>query len=87
MTRVATVFLFVICAVGIAVAAQEPQGSTTASSDVNINSFTLTASDGMNRDLFGLSVAISGNTVVVGAGEVANGKGAAYVFLTQLTAA
>ena len=40
----------------------------------------LTASDGVDGDYFGSSVAISGNTVVVGAAEDDSGKGSAYVF-------
>ena len=81
MNRVATVFLFVVFTVSSALAAQKPQTPGTAGSDVNINSFTLTASDGMNQDSFGESVAISGNTVVVGALEVADARGSAYVFV------
>src|ERR1700691_1051394 len=43
--------------------------------------FTLTASDGADGDIFGGSVAISGNTVVVGAAGSGNQeKGAVYVF-------
>jgi len=41
----------------------------------------LTASDGMAGDDFGRSVAISGNTVVVGADLADQGQGAAYVFV------
>ena len=81
MNRVAMLFLVVMCAVGIAVGAQKPQANNTADSDVNINSFTLTASDGMTLDLFGSSVAISGDTVVVGAPFVARQRGSAYVFV------
>ena len=40
----------------------------------------LTASDGVERDAFGFSVAISGNTVTVGANRKSNSVGAAYVF-------
>jgi hypothetical protein len=40
----------------------------------------LTASDGVDNDLFGTSVAVSGDTAVVGAKSV-NNKGAAYVFV------
>ena len=47
-----------------------------------IQHFTLTASDGANNDAFGLSVAIDGNTVVVGALQGGNQDlGAAYVFV------
>ena len=41
---------------------------------------TLTASDGQAGDSFGESVAISGNTIVVGAWGVSLGQGSAYVF-------
>ncbi|MDD5559066.1 choice-of-anchor tandem repeat GloVer-containing protein [Candidatus Methylomirabilis sp.] len=40
----------------------------------------LTASDGAASDVFGTSVAISGDTVVVGAGAANTSQGAAYVF-------
>ncbi|MGA2257593.1 MAG: hypothetical protein ABSG53_23270, partial [Thermoguttaceae bacterium] len=40
----------------------------------------LTASDGMSGDVFGMSVSISGNTIVVGAVLADNSEGAAYVF-------
>ncbi len=44
--------------------------------------FTLTASDGANGDSFGVSAAIDGNTVVVGAAVSGNQeKGAVYVFV------
>jgi uncharacterized protein (DUF2345 family) len=41
----------------------------------------LTASDGLTFDLFGYSVAISGDTVVVGARSKNGSRGAAYVFV------
>ncbi len=41
----------------------------------------LTAADGVRGDQFGVSVAISGNTAVVGAPYGASSKGAAYVFV------
>jgi hypothetical protein len=41
----------------------------------------LTAADGIVNDDFGVSVAISGNTVVVGAFEKNSTAGAAYVFV------
>ncbi len=41
----------------------------------------LTASDGTNSDYFGLSVSISGNTIVAGAPGSGNAPGAAYVFV------
>ena len=40
----------------------------------------LTASDGLAGDYFGISVSLSGDTVVVGAYEDDAGKGSAYVF-------
>jgi|SRR5580658_854504 hypothetical protein len=45
------------------------------------SSYTLTASDGTSGDDFGSSVAVSGETVVVGADSFNNGLGAAYVFV------
>ena len=42
----------------------------------------LTASDAAANDYFGISVAIDGNTVVVGADQRYTGTGSAYVFLT-----
>jgi hypothetical protein len=53
--------------------------------DPTISNFTLTASDGVSGDIFGYSVAIVGNTVVVGAAATTvNGnqyQGTAYVFV------
>jgi hypothetical protein len=46
----------------------------------------LTASDGFSSDRFGISVAISGPTVVVGAATKNNETGAAYVFVRSGTA-
>ena len=43
----------------------------------------LTASDGAAGDWFGNSIAVDGETAVVGAWENDNGKGAAYVFIRQ----
>ena len=45
----------------------------------------LTASDGASGDAFGSSVAISGNTVVVGAPNSNKRRGAAYVFVRPAT--
>ncbi len=61
----------------------EVQASIKAAMQRNIatEDFTLTASDGANGDEFGLSLAIDGNTVVVGALEAGQGLGAAYVFV------
>ena len=41
----------------------------------------LTASDGAERDVFGSAVAISGDTVVVGAAGDNGEQGSAYVFI------
>jgi hypothetical protein len=40
----------------------------------------LRASDGQGQDLFGDSISISGNTVAIGAEQMARGSGKAYVF-------
>src|SRR5579871_1025736 len=45
----------------------------------------LSASDGANLDYFGDSVAISGDTIVVGAPEHNNGVGAVYIFVKPST--
>ena len=44
---------------------------------------TLTASDGAEGDYFGYSVAVAGDSIVVGAKGVDNKDGAAYVFYTR----
>jgi hypothetical protein len=49
--------------------------------DPRSQSGKLTASDGMAADILGVAVAISGDTVVVGATGVNSGLGAAYVFV------
>jgi len=41
----------------------------------------LTPSDGMAAESFGVSVSVSGDTAVIGAGSRNNGQGAAYVFV------
>jgi hypothetical protein len=41
----------------------------------------LTASDGQGQDLFGDSISISGNTIAIGAEQMARGSGKAYVFV------
>ncbi len=46
-----------------------------------IEDFVLTASDGANGDFFGVSVAMDGNTAVVGALDAFGDVGAAYVFV------
>ena len=57
------------------------QGSSV---DPFLQQAKLTASDGAANDLFGSSIAVSGNTVVVGVPQAlaspSNGPGAAYVF-------
>lgn len=54
----------------------------SATPNLTINDYTLTASDGLNSSEFGTTVAIDGNTVVVGAPQVASqGNGAVYVFV------
>ena len=45
----------------------------------------LTASNGIPPDGFGLSVAVSGNVVVVGAPDANSNKGAVYVFVKPTT--
>ena len=85
MHRVATLLFFVISGVCVAVAALKPQGSGTVGSDVVINTFTLTASDGANGDQFGSSVAIDGDTVVVGADDAHRLNGAVYEFVKPPT--
>ena len=49
--------------------------------EIPIQNFTLTASDGADDNQFGTSVAIDGNTVVIGAAYANNQNGAAYVFV------
>lgn len=49
--------------------------------EIPIQNFTLTASDGSDKDYFGISVAIDGNTVAVGAPSHLGGIGEAYVFV------
>jgi len=45
----------------------------------------LTASDGASQDLFGSSVAISGDTAIVGAWKDGVGKGSAYIFVKPMS--
>jgi len=47
----------------------------------------LTASDGVARDCFGISVAVSGTTAVIGAHGRKSGQGAAYLFAGGATGA
>ena len=54
---------------------------SAAEANVRLQHFTLTPSDGVDGGHFGTSVAIDGNTVVVGATQSANGTGAAYIFV------
>jgi len=63
--------------------AQQAISAALARNSATIQHFTLTASDGANGDGFGVSVAIDGNTVIVG-GAIINGnqeQGVAYVFV------
>ena len=53
---------------------------TKDSNDAWSQAATLTASDGAANDEFGISVAIDGNTIVVGARQDDTRNGAAYVF-------
>lgn len=55
--------------------------SCTAEANLKLQHFTLTPSDGRDGGDFGTSVAIDGNTVVVGAYQSANINGVAYVFV------
>lgn len=41
----------------------------------------LTASDGISNDNFGIAVALSGNTALIGAHHTTGGRGSAYVFV------
>ncbi|HTA25746.1 MAG TPA: hypothetical protein VK763_19605 [Terriglobales bacterium] len=60
--------------------AQQALSAALARNSAGIQNFTLTASDGVDRADFGISVAIDGNTVVVGAVNGDQDLGAAYVF-------
>ena len=53
---------------------------TKDSDDAWIQAATLTASDGATDDEFGISVAVDGDTIVVGAPGDESGEGSAYVF-------
>jgi len=61
---------------GLVYVFEKPGGGWTDAIEIA----TLSASDGTNLDRFGVSVAISGDTVVVGAYGDDSGKGSAYVF-------
>jgi hypothetical protein len=67
------------------VEAQQAISAALARNLPGIQSSTLTASDGVNDDEFGYSVAIDGNAVVVGAVFARLGYGAAYVFVKPPT--
>jgi len=54
----------------------DPSKSGTVTQDI-----TLRASDAAEGDLFGVSVALAGDTALVGAGFAGEGKGAAYLYL------
>jgi hypothetical protein len=60
--------------------ARQAISAALARSLSGIQDFTLTASDGANKDQFGIAVAVDGNTAVVGAFK-GEGIGAAYVFV------
>ena len=55
-------------------------GTSSLTADTWTQMAKLTASDGDSGDAFGVSVAVSGTTVVVGAQAGADGQGLAYVF-------
>ncbi len=59
----------------------DSEGQYPVTIDPTIQHFMLTASDGANSDFFGDSVAIDGNTVVVGAPGHLGAMGEAYVFI------
>ena len=61
--------------------AQQAISVALARKSPRIQNFTLTASDGANDDLFGMFVAIDGNTAVAGASLAEHGLGVAYVFV------
>jgi FG-GAP repeat len=61
--------------------AQQAISTALARDSAAVQDFTLTASDGANDNLFGASVAIDGNTVVVGAYYHLGRTGEAYVFV------
>jgi hypothetical protein len=61
--------------------AQQAISAALARKAGGIQDFTLTASDGANGDAFGVSVAIDGNTVVVGSIYGDQSEGVAYVFI------
>jgi uncharacterized protein (DUF2345 family) len=60
--------------------AQQAISAALARDSAGVQNFTLTASDGVNKDQFGIAVAVDGNTAVVGAFK-GEGIGAAYVFV------
>lgn len=59
----------------------EPVDYRTSSPDVFAQTAKLTASDGSASDEFGFSVAISGDTAVVGASRDDTDRGSAYVYI------
>jgi hypothetical protein len=72
-----TIFIIVLSTIASFIGiAGVVQADFTASSEVK-----LTASDAMTGDLFGSSVSVSGDTVVVGASKKDSNSGVAYVFV------
>jgi hypothetical protein len=71
---------------GLRAAVRRTLGATAASAGRAFQQAKLTASDGVSFDRFGVSVAISGPTAVVGAFGQNNQTGAAYVFVRSGTA-
>src|ERR1700691_5848424 len=65
--------------------AQQAISAALARESAGIQNFTLTASDGLSEDEFGFSVAIDGNTLVVGAIDHNFLSGVAYVFVKPAT--
>jgi large repetitive protein len=80
--------IVVIAAPDAKIAGNSKQGAAylfTETGSVWAQTTKLTASDGAAGDLFGSSVSISGNTVVIGADNANGGQGAAYVEQQQTT--
>lgn len=65
------------CGPGIAYVFQRPAGGWHDTTEVA----KLTSSDGAAKDAFGASVAIAGNTAVIGAWNKNSARGSAYVFV------
>jgi hypothetical protein len=67
---------------GVRASAAQPQGASAGDplAALAVQQAALTATGGVFGDQFGIAVAISGDTAVVGAGGVGSFQGAAYVF-------